>query len=106
MQRLSHSIPCLPAVAPPCEDLEGVPGPARSWSTPSPLLLCNLELQHCLCPSGGQACLLTLQTGSQLQRGLWEPGEQGGLRSSVSPSEAPSVSGCGVTWGEELATGE
>lgn len=37
---------------------------------PSSLLLCNLELQHCLCPSGGRSGFLTLQTVSQRQRDL------------------------------------
>lgn len=105
MQRLSHPGPCLHAVASEHEDLEQVPRPAGSLPVLCSRLLCNLELQHCLCPSHGRAHLLTLQVESQPQKRPLGEGRRGTawLRLCFG---GPSSHWLWVTWGEELTTGE
>lgn len=59
MQRLPHPGSCVHTTAPTHENPEQIPGPARSLPALHSLLLCNLGLQHCPGPSGGQGCFLT-----------------------------------------------
>lgn len=89
------SRPSLHAVAPTHE----------AWTRPgaSAEPACSRPLPLCPCPSCGQTSLRTPQTGPSPRLGHWE---EEGLPGSISASEAPAAPGCGVTLGDELATGE